>query len=74
MATGNWGCGVFNGKHYLKILIQWIAASMNGKDMIYCPFGYRSKLNDLKLLSILSKKSPKEVHRIILKAAERVKD
>ena len=27
IATGNWGCGAFNGNHQLKFLQQWITAS-----------------------------------------------
>jgi len=29
--TGNWGCGVFQGNHQLKFMIQWIAGSLAGK-------------------------------------------
>lgn len=27
VATGNWGCGAFNGDPQFKLLIQWLAAS-----------------------------------------------
>ena len=30
IATGNWGCGVYQGIHQLKFLEQWIAASFAG--------------------------------------------
>ena len=30
IATGNWGCGAFNGDHELKCLQQWVAASFVG--------------------------------------------
>ena len=30
IATGNWGCGAFNGNHELKFIQQWIAASYAG--------------------------------------------
>ena len=30
IATGNWGCGVFNGDHELKFFQQWVAASFAG--------------------------------------------
>ena len=39
VATGNWGCGVFEGDRRLKFMIQWIACSLNGKKMKYCPYG-----------------------------------
>lgn len=35
IATGNWGCGAFNGDFKLKFLIQWYAASICGKDLVY---------------------------------------
>lgn len=34
-ATGNWGCGVFGGDPQLKSLIQWLAASANGREVWY---------------------------------------
>jgi len=37
-ATGNWGCGVFGGDPQLKAIIQWIAASVCGKSIVYFPF------------------------------------
>ena len=39
IVTGAWGCGVYNGDFTLKVIIQWIAASMAGKDIVICPFG-----------------------------------
>jgi poly(ADP-ribose) glycohydrolase len=38
LATGNWGCGAFNGDVELKAIIQWIAASLSGREMHYFPF------------------------------------
>nr|PIM05478.1 poly(ADP-ribose) glycohydrolase [Toxoplasma gondii COUG] len=34
-ATGNWGCGVFKGDPQLKFLLQWLAASLVGRRLIY---------------------------------------
>jgi len=39
VATGNWGCGAFLGDHALKAIVQWIAASAEGRDVRYCTFG-----------------------------------
>lgn len=36
VTSGNWGCGVFNGDPELKFMIQWIAASLAGKELNYC--------------------------------------
>merc|ERR1712048_1341443 len=38
VATGNWGAGAFKGDAQLKTLIQLVAASRAGVEMIYCPF------------------------------------
>ncbi|ORX83320.1 hypothetical protein BCR32DRAFT_292060 [Anaeromyces robustus] len=38
IATGNWGCGAFNGNIELKALLQVIAASVVGKNIYYCPY------------------------------------
>ena len=38
VATGNWGCGVFRGDAELKLLIQWVACSLTGREMHYFPF------------------------------------
>jgi poly(ADP-ribose) glycohydrolase len=44
IVTGNWGCGAFKGDIPLKFFIQWLAASMAGKQLIYVPFGQRKQL------------------------------
>lgn len=38
IATGNWGCGVFRGDPELKFLIQWLAASLSSRDLVYVLF------------------------------------
>jgi poly(ADP-ribose) glycohydrolase len=45
VSTGNWGCGAFLGDPPLKAVIQWIAASAEGRAMRYCTFG-EAKLGD----------------------------
>ena len=35
ICTGRWGCGAFDGDIYLKFLIQWIAASLAKRNLIY---------------------------------------
>ncbi|XP_053213630.1 uncharacterized protein LOC128396992 [Panonychus citri] len=47
VATGNWGCGVFRGDPKLKCLIQWIAASMALRDVVYITFSDR-RLSNMK--------------------------
>jgi poly(ADP-ribose) glycohydrolase len=38
IATGNWGCGAYNGDLELKSLLQILVASVAGKNIYYCPF------------------------------------
>ena len=48
LSTGKWGCGAFNGNVQLKFLIQWLAASYNGKAMIFNTFHDISGLQQIK--------------------------
>merc|ERR1712080_419472 len=56
-ATGNWGCGVFGGDPQLKSLIQWLAASAMGREMVYHPFG-GARVTDLPMVA-------KEMHEVL---------
>ncbi|CAF4298911.1 unnamed protein product, partial [Adineta steineri] len=38
IATGNWGCGAFNGNKQLKAIIQLIAASQAERPLVYLTF------------------------------------
>jgi poly(ADP-ribose) glycohydrolase len=38
IATGNWGCGAFGGDVGIKSMLQWIAATLSGKDIRYFTF------------------------------------
>jgi hypothetical protein len=57
IATGNWGCGVFGGDPELKFLIQWLAASIHRKQLVYVVFedtnktdSFTNQLNRLRQL------------------------
>lgn len=39
IASGNWGCGAFGGDPALKAVIQWLAASAEGRGLRYFTFG-----------------------------------
>ena len=49
IATGNWGCGVFGGDCQLKFILQWMAASLNNRQLHYCAYESRS-LDELPTL------------------------
>lgn len=40
VSTGRWGCGAFNGNSELKFIIQWIAASLQNRDMVFYTFDH----------------------------------
>lgn len=46
VATGNWGCGVFRGDAELKFLIQWLAASLAQRELVYVLFERDQALHD----------------------------
>lgn len=50
IATGNWGCGAFNGNLELKFLIQLIAASSAGRDLHYFTFGEKALADKVQLM------------------------
>jgi len=47
VATGNWGCGAFNGNPRFKSLLQLMAASVAGRDLTYLTFGDAPLRDDL---------------------------
>jgi poly(ADP-ribose) glycohydrolase len=47
VATGNWGCGVFRGDPPRKAVLQWLAASSEGRAMRYFSFG-DARVGDLE--------------------------
>ncbi|EGR30771.1 poly adp-ribose glycohydrolase, putative [Ichthyophthirius multifiliis] len=38
ISTGRWGCGAFQGDSQLKLVIQWIACSLVGREMYFFPY------------------------------------
>ncbi|KAG8190782.1 hypothetical protein JTE90_005818 [Oedothorax gibbosus] len=53
VATGNWGCGAFNGYASLKFYIQLMAASEAGRDLLYFTFGNKTLKRELKTIASL---------------------
>ena len=48
VATGNWGCGAFKGSPDLKFLIQLMAASECGRNLVYYTFQNKKLKRELQ--------------------------
>lgn len=60
VATGNWGCGAFQGSLYLKSLLQLMACNATGRHLIYYTFGNEEFKDDFyKMYLFLSKNNIK---------------
>lgn len=57
VATGNWGCGAFNGNARLKALIQLAACGFTGRNVAYFTFGDEKLRNDLSTMHIFLKEN-----------------
>ena len=68
IVTGGWGCGVYNGDFVLKVVIQWIAASMAGKDIVICPFGRKEALYKSGIIKLLKDRPLGEAYALLCKA------
>jgi len=53
VSTGKWGCGAFRGTPVIKLIVQWIAATLAGRSVQFYPWDNND--ND-KLLERLAKR------------------
>ncbi|XP_054838574.1 poly(ADP-ribose) glycohydrolase [Eublepharis macularius] len=70
VATGNWGCGAFGGDSRLKALIQIMAASEAGRDVVYFTFGDAELMRDIYSMHtflIERGQSVGDVYRLLLR-------
>lgn len=47
VATGNWGCGAFNGDKCLKSLLQLMVCCVTKRPLVYYTFGDTKLRDDL---------------------------
>ena len=60
IATGNWGCGAFDGNHELKFFQQWVAASFAGAERLdYYTYNDDQMKNIIENLDKIKKKYTK---------------
>lgn len=77
VATGNWGCGVFNGDSRFKSLIQLMAAAVAGRDVAYFTFGDETLRDDvfsMHTLLLEKKITVGRLYEILCKYGEGSKD
>ncbi|CAG9854201.1 unnamed protein product [Phyllotreta striolata] len=76
VSTGNWGCGSSHkGDVQLKVVIQWMAASVAGVPaLIYCTYGHQqlAKLDTVCRILIDRKWSVKDLAEATLRYSSRV--
>ncbi|KAK7068881.1 hypothetical protein SK128_013592 [Halocaridina rubra] len=65
VATGNWGCGAFNGNSRLKSLIQLAACGYVGRDVAYFTFGDEKLRNDVATMHIFLKENNVTVGELV---------
>eukprot|EP01126_Amoeba_proteus_P009090 TRINITY_DN13450_c0_g3_i1.p1 TRINITY_DN13450_c0_g3~~TRINITY_DN13450_c0_g3_i1.p1 ORF type:complete len:119 (+),score=37.24 TRINITY_DN13450_c0_g3_i1:258-614(+) len=58
IATGNWGCGSYGGHPELKAIIQWMAASKAGRDLVYHTYNKITLAQGLTNLKLEFSKDP----------------
>lgn len=50
VATGNWGCGAFNGNKQLKSLLQLMACCVTKRPLVYYTFGDEQFCDELSMI------------------------
>ena len=70
MVTGKWGCGAFGGDPQLKLLIQWLAASKQRRNVIFCGFGDKQLDETRSLVKKVGRMSIKKLFGHILQFCE----
>eukprot|EP01084_Bolivina_argentea_P119215 211397_1 len=60
ISTGNWGCGIFRGDPQLKSILQWISATLSGRDIAYYTFADK-RVSKGKLLNFVKEISAKKI-------------
>ena len=73
VSTGNWGCGAFGGNVELKFLIQWMAATINDRDIEYYTFKDKKSKHLEEILGIYKDKTVKDVYQDLINYEELLK-
>jgi len=72
VASGKWGCGVFRGNPQLKFMIQWLAASRAGRNLVFYTFGDTKNFREedvKKILKYYQGKNVEDLFKDLMKAS-----
>jgi len=76
VATGLWGCGAFGGNPEFKALIQLLAASLSGRDLVFFAYGntefHQDFENFLEFLKSIPKLTIGELYKTLALFCDRV--
>jgi len=68
ISTGKWGCGYFNGDALIKLLVQWIAATIAGREVLFFPYDQPEIAARLQqVVELLAHMRVSEVYNLLLK-------
>lgn len=76
VASGNWGCGAFNGDAHLKSLLQVMICAIAERPLVYFTFGDRTLVGELEgMYGLLCRKQVTvgQLWRILLRFSEEEK-
>ena len=72
VVTGKWGCGAYNGDCELKFVLQWLAASESGREMIFTKYGDERLKGAEFFVGRLKKQTVGEVMQNLIRACESI--
>ncbi|XP_054155581.1 LOW QUALITY PROTEIN: poly(ADP-ribose) glycohydrolase-like [Oppia nitens] len=73
IASGNWGCGAYNGDPELKTLIQLMASSQVNRDLVYFTFNnpkLKTRLDNINKFIVDTNINVGQLHRALIAYAD----
>jgi len=73
ISTGKWGCGFFKGDAVIKLIVQWIAATLAGREVLFFPYDKLDATRLQRVVELLAQKTVGEVYTFLLEAVANFK-
>ncbi len=73
ISTGKWGCGAFGGSPQVKFVLQWLAASERGRDMLFYSFGDKAYKELEEVMAKWAKRTVGGLFKAVMAFAEKAK-